>query len=164
MLPPWAVLAHVDRAAGLAYLEGRPDQLQHPPAARASRPACGVIPRREQRTPHVHTVTVQSALTYVVGALRPLPPALVQPSTSQLVYLHPMARRPQPLDPAAVDLDEACLDWRHAKLSSRRRTCVSCFGPTFLIDPDTGKPCHKTCAERELTAARRQAARSYARS
>lgn len=46
------------------------------------------------------------------------------------------------------------LDWRDHKLLPRRKPCRSCYGLTVLTD-ETGKPCHKTCAEAELEAQRR---------
>lgn len=41
------------------------------------------------------------------------------------------------------------LDWRHAHVGDPL-PCVSCRRPALLRDPDTGKPRHKVCAEREV--------------
>jgi hypothetical protein len=44
------------------------------------------------------------------------------------------------------------LDWRDPKHFARRRMpCRVCKNPTFLRD-NQGRPCDKTCAEKELAA------------
>lgn len=44
------------------------------------------------------------------------------------------------------------LDWRDPKHFARRRMpCRVCRNPTFLRDSE-GRPCDKTCAEKELAA------------
>lgn len=53
------------------------------------------------------------------------------------------------------------LDWRKAQLLTRRGQCVSCGGLTILRHLDSGRPCHKVCAEVEDAAARRRAQRAY---
>jgi hypothetical protein len=66
--------------------------------------------------------------------------------------------------PPAIHLDgKVTLDWRQAKVAPARRMCVSCFGPTFLLDPADGRPRHKTCAESEAEADRAHALGRYGR-
>lgn len=48
---------------------------------------------------------------------------------------------PQPLPPST-------LDWRKHP-TGKPAACVICGRPTILRN-EVGKPCHKTCAEREL--------------
>lgn len=67
----------------------------------------------------------------------------------------------QPEQLPVVDVALPVLDWRHASLLPRRQTCVSCFGLTLLLHPQLRRPMHKTCAEREVAAAARQAERRY---
>ncbi|WP_157420404.1 hypothetical protein [Actinomadura kijaniata] len=44
------------------------------------------------------------------------------------------------------------LDWAKANPAKvgDPRPCVDCGRPALLRDPDTGKPRHKTCAEKAL--------------
>jgi hypothetical protein len=49
-------------------------------------------------------------------------------------------------------MGDLVLDWRdpHHWNGGRREPCRRCGHLTFLVD-EYGQPCHKACAERELT-------------
>jgi len=58
----------------------------------------------------------------------------------------------------ATTKPKVTLDWGGSNHSSRRQAgCVHCHLPTHLRDP-AGRPSHKTCAERAITAARQRQA------
>lgn len=78
-------------------------------------------------------------------------------------YEDPTVTTRQPPPPAVHLSGPIVLDWRKATVLPRRRACVSCGGLTFLLDPDTGRPCHKTCRESEAEAARAHALGTYGR-
>ena len=42
------------------------------------------------------------------------------------------------------------LDWRHARIGPLE-PCALCGQPALCRSPDTGEPCHKGCAEKQLT-------------
>lgn len=44
----------------------------------------------------------------------------------------------------------AGLDWNNASVAEQGR-CVLCRGPALLRDPYDGAPCHKVCAEQQIT-------------
>lgn len=57
-------------------------------------------------------------------------------------------RKPDVLAVLAVYRGEVLrLDWRRGQVLDHPRPCSLCRGPTLLVEPYDGRPCHKTCAE-----------------